>query len=239
MIIIPAIDIKGGNCVRLLKGDFSKETVYSNNPLEVASMWFEGGAECIHLVDLDGAFEGKSINSSIFLEISSVFRDKTIQVGGGIRDLDIASQYLESGIDRIIIGTRAIEDPGFIVNLCDLYPNRIILGVDSEEGFIKTKGWQQETSIRTLDLIRRFNKFPLAGFIFTDISKDGMMEGPNLKATLEVASNTQLPVIASGGIASLEHINELSEAGSIYGAITGKALYEKAFTLEEAIEAAR
>ena len=239
MIIIPAIDIKGGNCVRLLKGDFSKETVYSNNPLEVASMWFEGGAECIHLVDLDGALEGKSINSDIFLEISSAFQDRTIQVGGGIRDLDIASQYLENGIDRIIIGTRAIEDPSFIVNLCDLYPNRIILGVDSEEGFIKTKGWQQETSIRTLDLIRRFNKFPLAGFIFTDISKDGMMEGPNLKATLEVASNTQLPVIASGGIASLEHINELSETRSIYGAITGKALYEEAFTLEEAIEAAR
>ena len=239
MIVIPAIDIKGGNCVRLLKGDFSKETVYSNNPLEVASMWFEGGAECIHLVDLDGALEGKSINSDIFLEISSAFKDRTIQVGGGIRDLSIASQYLESGIDRIIIGTRAIEDPGFIVNLCDLYPNRIILGVDSEEGFIKTKGWQQETSIRTLDLIRRFNKFPLAGFIFTDISKDGMMEGPNLKATMEVASNTQLPVIASGGIASLEHINELSETRSIYGAITGKALYEKAFTLEEAIEAAR
>ena len=239
MIVIPAIDIKGGNCVRLLKGDFSKETVYSNNPLEVASMWFEGGADCIHLVDLDGALEGKSINSDIFLEISSAFKDRTIQVGGGIRDLGIASQYLESGIDRIIIGTRAIEDPAFIVNLCDLYPNRIILGVDSEEGFIKTKGWQQETSIRTLDLIRRFNKFPLAGFIFTDISKDGMMEGPNLKATMEVASNAQLPVIASGGIASLEHINELSEAGSIYGAITGKALYEKAFTLEEAIEAAR
>ena len=112
----------------------------------------------------------------------------------------------------------------------------LFLGVDSEEGFIKTKGWQQETSIRTLDLIRRFNQFPLAGFIFTDISKDGMMAGPNLKDTLEVASNTQLPVIASGGIASLEHINELSETGSIYGAITGKALYEKAFTLEEAIE---
>ena len=239
MIIIPAIDVKGSNCVRLIRGDFNKETVYSKSPLEVASMWFEGGAECIHLVDLDGALEGKSINSDIFLEISAAFKDKTIQVGGGIRDLDIASQYLDGGIDRIIIGTRAIEDPSFIAILCDLYPNRIILGVDSEEGFIKTKGWQQETSIRTLDLIRRYNQYPLAGFVVTDISKDGMMEGPNLKATLEVASNTQLPVIASGGIASLKHINELSKTGSIYGAITGKALYEKAFTLEEAIEVAR
>jgi len=239
MIIIPAIDVKGSNCVRLIRGDFNKETVYSKSPLEVASMWFEGGAECIHLVDLDGALEGKSINSDIFLEISAAFKDKTIQVGGGIRDLDIASQYLDGGIDRIIIGTRAIEDPSFIANLCDLYPNRIILGVDSEKGFIKTKGWQQETSIRTLDLIRRYNQYPLAGFVFTDISKDGMMEGPNLKATLEVASNTELPVIASGGIASLKHINELSETSSIYGAITGKALYEKAFTLEEAIEVAR
>ena len=239
MIIIPAIDVKGSNCVRLIRGDFNKETVYSKSPLEVASMWFEGGAECIHLVDLDGALEGKSINSDIFLEISAAFKDKTIQVGGGIRDLDIASQYLDGGIDRIIIGTRAIEDPSFIAILCDLYPNRIILGVDSEEGFIKTKGWQQETSIRTLDLIRRYNQYPLAGFVFTDISKDGTMEGPNLKATLEVASNTQLPVIASGGIASLGHINELSETSSIYAAITGKALYEKAFTLEEAIEVAR
>jgi phosphoribosylformimino-5-aminoimidazole carboxamide ribotide isomerase len=238
MIVIPAIDIKGSNCVRLIKGDFSKETVYSKSPLEVASRWFEEGAECIHLVDLDGALKGKSINSDIFFEISNAFKDKLIQVGGGIRDLGIASQYLDNGIDRIIIGTRAIEDPSFITSLCNLYPDRIILGVDSDEGFVKTKGWQKKTSIRTLDLIRRYNQYPLAGFIFTDISKDGMMAGPNLKATLEVASNTQLPVIASGGVASLDHIKELSESGSIYGTITGKALYEKAFTLEEAIEAA-
>lgn len=239
MIVIPAIDIKGGNCVRLIKGDFNKETVYSNNPLEVANMWFEDGADHIHLVDLDGALEGKSINYNIILEIRSTFRDKTIQVGGGIRDLKIARKFLDEGIDKIIIGTRAIEDPNFITSLCNLYPNRIILGVDSEEGFIKTKGWKQETSIRTLDLVRRYNNYPLAGFIFTDISKDGMMSGPNIKSTLEVASNTKLPVIASGGIASLEHIKELSEIGSIYGAITGKALYEKSFSLQEAIQAGR
>ncbi|MBI66135.1 MAG: 1-(5-phosphoribosyl)-5-[(5-phosphoribosylamino)methylideneamino]imidazole-4-carboxamide isomerase [Candidatus Marinimicrobia bacterium] len=239
MIVIPAIDIKGGNCVRLIKGDFSKQTIYSDNPLEVADMWFREGAECIHLVDLDGALEGNSINSDIFIKISKTYSGKTIQVGGGIRDLEIARQYLDNGIDRIIIGTRAVEDPGFISNLCDLYPNKIFLGVDSEEGFVKTKGWKQGTSIRTLDLIRRYNQFPLGGFIFTDISKDGMMTGPNFKATLEIASNTQLPVIASGGIASLGHIEELSKTGVIYGAITGKALYEKAFTLEEAIEAGK
>ena len=239
MIVIPAIDIKEGNCVRLMKGDFSKQTVYSDNPLEVAAMWFKSGAGCIHLVDLDGALEGKSVNSDIFLEISNTFKDKTIQVGGGIRNLEIAKQYLEGGIDRIIIGTRAIEDPDFIKILCDLYPDRILLGVDSEKGYIKTKGWRQETSIRTIDLIRRYNQYPLAGFIFTDISKDGMMSGPNLKATLDIACNTKLPVIASGGVASLEHIKELSETESIHGVITGKALYEKTFSLEEAIEVGR
>mgnify|MGYP001243564369 CR=1 FL=1 len=239
MKIIPAIDIKGSNCVRLVKGDFNRETIYSTNPLKVAESWFEQGAECIHLVDLDGALNGKSINSEIFLELASTFPDKTIQVGGGIRDLEVARKYLNNGIDRIIIGTNAIEDPDFITHLCDLYPYQIVLGVDSEEGFIKTKGWKQETSIRTLDLIRRYNQYPLAGFIFTDISKDGAMEGPNLKATLEVVSNTQLPVIASGGVASLEDIKKLYDTGSIYGVITGKALYEKAFTLEEAIETTR
>ena len=239
MKIIPAIDIKGSNCVRLVKGDFNRETIYSTNPLKVAESWFEQGAECIHLVDLDGALNGKSINSEIFLELASTFPDKTIQVGGGIRDLEIAKLYLDNGIDKIIIGTRAIEDPSFINILCDLYPHRILLGVDSEDGLIKTKGWNYKTSIRTLDLIRRYNQYPLAGFIFTDISKDGMMSGPNLEATLDIASNTHLPVIASGGIAKLEHIKELTETQLIYGAITGKALYEKAFTLEEAIEVGR
>jgi len=239
MIVIPAIDIKENNCVRLVKGDFSKQTVYSDNPLDVAAMWFEAGADCIHLVDLDGALEGKSVNSDIFLEISNSFGDKTIQVGGGIRDIEIARYYLDNGIDRIIIGTGAIETPHFITNLCNLYPNRIFLGVDSEQGIIKTNGWKKKTSIRTLDLIRRYNQFPLAGFIFTDISKDGMMTGPNLKATIEVASNTQLPVIASGGVASLENIKELAETELIYGAITGKALYENAFSLKEAIKVGR
>ena len=127
MIVIPAIDIRGGNCVRLIKGDFNRQTIYSDNPLEIASMWFKAGAEYIHLVDLDGALEGKSVNSDILIQISNTFKNKKIQVGGGIRDLEIARHYLDSGIDKIIVGTRAIEDPYFISNLCDFYPNRILL----------------------------------------------------------------------------------------------------------------
>tara|TARA_B100002052_G_C15857411_1_gene588276 strand:- start:164 stop:883 length:720 start_codon:yes stop_codon:yes gene_type:complete len=236
MNIIPAIDVSNKKCVRLKKGNFNEETIYSDDPVSIANLWFESGAEYLHLVDLDGALKGKSVNQDIFIEIAESFSDKHIQVGGGIRNLDIAQNYLDKGISRVIIGTKAIEDSGFIRDLCDSYPNRIILGVDSENGYIKTQGWKKETSVKTLDLVRRYTNYPLAAIIFTDISRDGMMRGPNIDATLGIARNTKIPVIASGGISNIDEIKDLSESGLIYGAIIGKALYEKNFTLEEAIK---
>jgi len=236
MKIIPAIDIKDGKCVRLEEGDMNRETIYYEDVLEVSKKWFDQGAEILHIVDLDGAIKGKSINSDIILEIAKIFDNKVIQVGGGVREFVTAKEYLDNGVDRIIIGTQAVKNVSFIKQLCDSYPNRVILGVDAKEGFIRTKGWKEKTEIKALDLVRRYNTFPLAAIIYTDISRDGMMSGVNLESTLEIARNTKIPVIASGGISNLEQLNQLTSSGLIYGAISGRAIYEGAFNLEEAIK---
>jgi len=236
MKVIPAIDIKNGKCVRLEEGDMNKETIYSKDVLEISKKWIDQGAEILHIVDLDGAVTGKSINSDLILKITKTFGNKVIQVGGGIRELTTASKYLDNGVDRIIIGTQAVENVSFIRQLCDSYPNRIILGVDAKEGLIRTKGWKEKTEIKALDLVRRYNNFPLSAIIYTDISRDGMMSGVNLEFTFEIARNTNVPVIASGGISNLEQLIQLTSSGLIYGAIVGRAIYEGAFDLQEAIK---
>ena len=236
MKVIPAIDIKNGKCVRLEEGDMNKETIYSKDVLEISKKWIDQGAEILHIVDLDGAVTGKSINSDLILKITKTFGNKVIQVGGGIRELTTASKYLDNGVDRIIIGTQAVKNVSFIRQLCDSYPNRIILGVDAKEGLIRTKGWKEKTEIKALDLVRRYNNFPLSAIIYTDISRDGMMSGVNLESTLEISRNANVPVIASGGISNLEQINQLTSSGLIYGAISGRAIYEGAFDLQEAIK---
>ena len=235
MKVIPAIDIKGGKCVRLEQGDMSRETIYSDDVLGVSRQWFDQGAEILHIVNLDGAVEGRSINSDLIQEIAKVFDNKEIQVGGGIRELRTASEYLDNGVDRVIIGTQAVENINFLKQLCDSYPNRVILGIDAKEGFIRTRGWKKETKIWAIDLIRRYSNFPFAAIIYTDISRDGMMSGVNLESTLEIARNTNIPVIASGGISDLDQLNKLSSSGLVYGVISGRAIYEGAFSLEDAI----
>ena len=222
MLVIPAIDLKEGKCVRLREGKMEEETIFSD--------------ELLHIVDLDGAVSGKPMNQEIIFDIASQFSEKRIQVGGGIRNFQSASQYLEQGIERVIMGTAAVEDPEMLREFCNSYPNRLVLGIDALHGHVKTQGWLKDSSITPLELVKDFDGEPIAAVIFTDISKDGMMSGPNVNATLELAKQTDIPVIASGGVSSLEHLKQLSNENILFGAICGRALYESAFTYSEALE---
>ena len=236
MLVIPAIDIKSGKCVRLKEGKMDQETIFSEDPLGMARQWFAKGAKILHVVDLDGAIQGKPINYEIILKIASEFQHKTIQVGGGIRNLESASLYLDSGISRVVMGTSAVKEPEILHKVSSVYPDGIVLALDVYDGKLKTEGWVEESSITPLDLINSLSDIKISAIIYTDISKDGMMSGPNVKATLELARKTIVPVIASGGVSSLDHIRELSNSSvDLEGIICGRSLYEKAFTLEEAI----
>jgi phosphoribosylformimino-5-aminoimidazole carboxamide ribotide isomerase len=190
----------------------------------------------LHIVDLDGAVSGKPMNQEIIFDIASQFPEKRIQIGGGIRNFQSATQYLEQGIERVIMGTAAVEDPEMLREFCNSYPNRLVLGIDALHGQVKTQGWLKGSSITPLELVKDFDGEPIAAVIFTDISKDGMMSGPNVNATLELAKQTDIPVIASGGVSSLEHLKQLSNENILFGAICGRALYESAFTYSEALE---
>ena len=236
MLVIPAIDLKEGKCVRLREGKMDEETIFSDDPLSTAASWFSQGAELLHIVDLDGAVSGKPMNQEIIFDIASQFPEKRIQIGGGIRNFQSATQYLEQGIERVIMGTAAVEDPEMLREFCNSYPNRLILGIDALHGQVKTQGWLKGSSITPLELVKDFDGEPIAAVIFTDISKDGMMSGPNVNATLELAKQTDIPVIASGGVSSLEHLKQLSNDNILFGAICGRALYESAFTYSEALE---
>ena len=236
MLVIPAIDLKEGKCVRLREGKMDEETIFSNDPLSTAASWFSQGAELLHIVDLDGAVSGKPMNQEIIFDIASQFPEKRIQIGGGIRNFRSATQYLEQGIERVIMGTAAVEDPEMLREFCNSYPNRLVLGIDALHGQVKTQGWLKGSSITPLELVKDFDGEPIAAVIFTDISKDGMMSGPNVNATLELAKQTDIPVIASGGVSSLEHLKQLSNENILFGAICGRALYESAFTYSEALE---
>ena len=236
MLVIPAIDLKEGKCVRLREGKMDEETIFSDDPLSTAASWFSQGAELLHIVDLDGAVSGKPMNQEIIFDIASQFPQKRIQIGGGIRNFQSATQYLDQGIERVIMGTAAVEDPEMLREFCNSYPNRLVLGIDALHGQVKTQGWLKGSSITPSKLVKDFDGEPIAAVIFTDISKDGMMSGPNVNATLELAKQTDIPVIASGGVSSLEHLKQLSNDNILFGAICGRALYESAFTYSEALE---
>tara|TARA_B100000214_G_scaffold177453_1_gene127709 strand:- start:909 stop:1628 length:720 start_codon:yes stop_codon:yes gene_type:complete len=237
MHVIPAIDLKNGKCVRLKEGKMDEETIFSEDPLSVAESWFSHGAEILHLVDLDGAVQGKPINQNIIFSIAKNFASKRIQVGGGIRDITSASEYLDAGIERVIMGTSAVDNPEFLKEFCAEYPNRLVIGIDALDGLVKTQGWLQGSNMTPLELVKEFEGHAIAAIIFTDISKDGMMAGPNIEATYDLAKQTSIPVIASGGVSSLSHIKELSDCKIISGVICGRALYENAFSFEEALAA--
>ena len=240
MKLIPAIDLKDKKCVRLLKGNEKLVTIFNDRPTEQAIFFQQQGCKRLHIVDLDGAIKGTPVNLKIISKIVSQHNSKSIQVGGGIREYENAKAYLESGVERVILGTKAAEDSQLISNLCCDFPNRVVLAIDALNGYVKTKGWTSETKIRPKDLLRRYSHFPLAGVIYTDISRDGMMNGANINATFDLSSNTKHPIIASGGISSLDEIKELlsppNDLSSIAGVICGRSLYEGVFSLREAIE---
>jgi phosphoribosylformimino-5-aminoimidazole carboxamide ribotide isomerase len=235
MRIIPAVDIKNGRCVRLVQGKVDQETVYSNDPLAMANHWDEEGAQTIHVVDLDGAFQGSPINAEIVKNIiysSSV----DIQVGGGIRTLETIGNYVKAGAYRIILGTVAQQEPEFIEEACKRFPDKIIIGIDARHGLVAVKGWVEVSEQKATDLAQKLKGYGIAGFIFTDISRDGMLQGPNLESIKEFAESAQLPVIASGGVSRLEDIKNLAklESYGVEGVIVGKALYDKTLTFKEA-----
>ena len=228
MIIIPAIDLKDGQCVRLRKGIMEDTTVFSNNPTEMASKWVAEGARRLHLVDLNGAFEGKSINADCVNEITRSFPNLPVQIGGGIRDLQTANAYIEAGISYLIIGTMAVTNPDFVEKLCDEFPNKIIVGLDANNGLVATDGWAKQTDIDVIELSKKYEQYGVNSIVYTDIARDGMMQGVNVEATANLAKKTSIPIIASGGITNLDDIAALLKNAhhGIMGAITGRAIYE-------------
>lgn len=237
MIVIPAVDIKNGRCVRLLQGRKDSETVFSKDPAAMALKWQDEGAEIIHVVDLDGAFEQEPKNlTAIEKIVHGVTAD--IQVGGGIRNQETVKRYLDMGVKRVIIGTEAIRNPEFVEAVCRLYPNQIVLGIDARKGFVAIEGWTETTREKAVDLAMQFERSGAAGINFTDIHRDGMQTGPNIEETRKLAEAVSIPVFASGGVASIEDIRNLLplEAVGVAGVITGKALYTGTLSLKKAIK---
>ncbi len=236
MIVIPAIDLKEGKCVRLEQGLMERDTVFCDNPGEQALAWQQQGAELLHIVDLDGAFAGAPKNRTAIEAIVAALTIPT-QLGGGIRDIPTIEAYLDLGIDRVIIGTAAQRNPELGEEACKRFPGRIVVGIDAKNGMVAVQGWAEVTDVRAAELARRFEGDGVAAIIYTDISRDGMMQGPNIAATKELAEAISTPVIASGGVSSLADIENLMaiEASGVTGVITGKAIYTGAIKLAEAV----
>ncbi|MFO0958992.1 MAG: 1-(5-phosphoribosyl)-5-[(5-phosphoribosylamino)methylideneamino]imidazole-4-carboxamide isomerase [Isosphaeraceae bacterium] len=236
MQLIPAIDLRGGRCVRLRQGDYGRETVYDDDPAAVAARWEGDGAGRIHLVDLDGAKLGRPMNVETVREILSRVR-VPCQLGGGIRDRSTLETWLAAGVDRVIVGTQAVKDPPWFRRIVEDHPGRVVLGLDARDGRVATEGWLDVSSIDAAELAASFDDLPLAGVVYTDIARDGMLEGPNLAATEALARSLKAPVIASGGVGELEDLARLA-ALPVAGCIVGRALYDGRFTLVEALRAA-
>ncbi len=228
MLLIPAIDIKDGRCVRLRQGQMDQETVYSEDPLAMARRWVEAGARRLHIVDLDGAMAGKPENADVIHEIAEAFPGVPIQVGGGIRDEDTIQTYLDVGVSYVIVGTKAVTTPHFVSDICLEFPGHIIVGLDAKNGKLATNGWSKLSHHGVIDMAKRFEDDGVAAIIFTDIGRDGMMSSVNVEATVELCREVTVPVIASGGITNLDDIRALCKAAEegIAGAITGRAIYE-------------
>ncbi len=237
MFIIPAIDLKDGQCVRLQQGRKEAVTVYSANPGATAKKWESYGAKVLHVVDLDGAFSGSQKNRDKILDIRKAVK-MTIEVGGGIRDISTVDWLVSAGIDRVILGTAAIEDPAFMLDACRKFPGKILVGIDAKDGKVAVRGWEEVSSMDSLELARRVETVGAAGIIYTDISRDGMLTGPNLPALEEMVKAVHAPVIASGGIAAIDDVKNLLAIKGLWGAITGKAIYSGSLDLKEAIRLA-
>jgi len=236
MIILPAIDLKEGKCVRLEQGLMEKDTVYSDDPAAMARQWQEQGGEVLHIVDLDGAFAGVPKNREAIRALVAAI-DIPSELGGGIRDLQTIEAYLELGIDRVILGTIAKENPALVEEACNKFPGRIVVGIDARDGLVAVRGWADVTEKKATEMAKEREGFGVAAIIYTDIARDGMMQGPNIEATRALAESISIPVIASGGLSSLDDIRRLMaiESSGVTGVITGKAIYSGAIDLREAV----
>ncbi|MGD8925435.1 MAG: 1-(5-phosphoribosyl)-5-[(5-phosphoribosylamino)methylideneamino]imidazole-4-carboxamide isomerase [Thioalkalispiraceae bacterium] len=236
MLIIPAIDLKDGKCVRLRQGDMDKETVFSDDPVAMAGKWVDAGARRLHLVDLNGAFAGEPVNAHVVQAICEAYPDVPVQVGGGIRDEDTIQTYLDAGVQYVIIGTQAVTAPHFVNDVCLEFPGHIIVGLDAKDGKVAVDGWSKLSKHDVFDMAKHFEQDGVEAIVYTDITRDGMMTGVNVEATRKLAQSINIPVIASGGITNIDDIRALCEVAEdgIMGAITGRAIYEGSLDFVEA-----
>ena len=236
MLLLPAIDLKDGQCVRLRQGRMEDTTVFSDSPVDTATRWVEAGAQRLHLVDLNGAFDGVPVNNTAVEAIAKKFPKLPIQIGGGIRDAETVQAYLDAGVTYCIIGTKAVEDPEFVKDLCAQFPGHIIVGIDAKNGMVATDGWDKISSVSAIDLAKQFEEAGVVAIVYTDISRDRMMTGVNLEATEELAKSINIPVIASGGVTNMDDIIELCkvEDSGIMGTILGRSIYEGTIDLAKA-----
>ena len=237
MLILPAIDLRGGQCVRLRQGDYAQETVFGDDPAAMARRWVDCGATYLHLVDLDGARDGQPVNGDSVRRIVKA-SGVPCQIGGGLRNEEHIAEALSWGVERVILGTRALLDPAWCEGVCRRFPGRVCLGIDARQGRVAIQGWQKDSEQSALELARHCANWPLAAIIYTDIGKDGMLEGPNVEATAELAAAVSVPVIASGGVTTLDDVSRLARR-RLAGCIIGRALYEGRLDLAAAIALAR
>ena len=236
MLIIPAIDLKEGKCVRLRQGKMDDSTVFSDSPVDVASQWVEQGAKRIHLVDLDGAFAGEPVNADIVHAIAEKHPNIVLQIGGGVRNRETISTYIDAGVSYVIIGTRAVNEPEFVGKVAAEFSNNIIVGLDAKDGMVATDGWANVSNVNVIDLAKQFEGDGVQSIIYTDIARDGMMQGVNINATENLANAINIPVIASGGVTDMEDVKRLLtiEKSGVEGVITGRAIYEGTLDFAEA-----
>ena len=232
MKIFPAIDIKDKKCVRLIKGDFNQKTEYEMSPVEQATQFIDKGFKNLHIVDLDGALSGETVNLDIIKEIVRKF-DFKVEVGGGVRDFDSIQEYADIGVDKVILGSAAIKDKNFLKKACKRFPKKIALGLDAKDGKLSVSGWKESSGISTLDFLNEVNDYSISRLIFTDINKDGTKESPNFEETLKVAEISNCPVVISGGVSSIEDIKKAKTLKNVEGVIVGKAIYDGDVKLEE------
>ncbi len=236
MLLIPAIDLKDGQCVRLRQGRMDETTVFSSSPVEVAQRWVDAGARRLHLVDLNGAFEGKPVNGEVVRAVAARFPQLPVQIGGGIRDAATVAAYLEAGVQFCIIGTKAVQEPPFVVELCQQFPGHIIVGIDAKNGMVATDGWAEVSRVAAIDLAKQFEQAGVSAIVYTDIARDGMMTGVNIEDTAKLADSISIPVIPSGGVTNLDDIQALLkvEDRGVMGTILGRSIYEGTIDLAEA-----
>ncbi len=236
MLIIPAIDLKNGQCVRLKQGRMEDDTVFSNDPVAMAERWIKAGGRRLHIVDLNGAFAGEPVNAEVIHQIVKNYPNIPIQVGGGIRNEKTIATYLDAGVKYVIIGTKAVQEPDFVKKMCQRFSGHIIVGLDARDGKVATDGWSSISNHTVLEMAQRFEQYGVEAIVFTDISRDGMLQGVNVNSTVNLAESIDIPVIASGGITTIDDIKKLCEVATdnIIGAITGRAIYEGSLDLTAA-----